>query len=157
MIHFSIPGFNENLDIGTLVLDFNGTLAVDGKLIPGVKERLIALSKSITVHVVTGNSFGTALDELKGIPCKTFLLSPRNQAKEKYDYLMTLNPDTVISIGNGRNDKRLLETSAIGIIVIQEEGASAETLASADVVCTSILNALDLLANPIRLTATLRN
>lgn len=156
MIPISIPGFNTKIELHNLVLDFNGTLAVDGKLIPGVKKSLIALSKKISIHVATGDTFGTAVQELKGIPCKIKLLTTKNQKTEKHKYLLTINPDTVISIGNGRNDLLLLKTSAIGIIVIQKEGASPDTLAAADVVCTGILDALDLLNHPLRLKATLR-
>lgn len=157
MMELSIPGFKEtHLRLHDIILDFNGTLAVDGKLISGVKKRLIHLSRMLAIHVVTGNSFGTAEQELKGIPCKVMLLSPEHQAKEKHDYLMCLNPSSVVSIGNGRNDRLLLKGSAISIAVVQEEGAATETLKYADLVCTSIISALDLITNPTRLTASLR-
>jgi soluble P-type ATPase len=157
MLTLSIPGFNNNIQLQHLVLDFNGTLAIDGKLIPGVKGRLTAISKILSVHVVTGNSFGTAEQELKGIPCKTVLISANNQGTQKRRYVAKLNPETVIGIGNGNNDYFLLKESAIGIIVIQKEGASARSLSVADIVCPSIIDALDLIKNPIRLKATLRN
>jgi soluble P-type ATPase len=157
MIPLSIPGFNTNIQLRNLVLDFNGTLAIDGKLIPGVKKHLIALSKKISIHVVTGNTFGTAVQELKGIPCKIVLLTSKNQNTEKHEYLLSHDPLSVISIGNGRNDFLLLKTSAIGIIVIQKEGASVRTLAGADIICTNILDALDLINHPLRLKASLRN
>ncbi|MEZ4567516.1 MAG: hypothetical protein R2860_11350 [Desulfobacterales bacterium] len=51
----------------------------------------------------------------------------------------------------------MLRASALGIAVILEEGASAQTLQSADVVCTSIVSALSLLIHPLRLIATLRS
>ena len=38
MLSIAIPGF-KNLSLAHLVLDFNGTLAVDGNLITGVSER----------------------------------------------------------------------------------------------------------------------
>jgi soluble P-type ATPase len=157
MITLSIPGFNNSIELKHLVLDFNGTLAIDGKLISGVKSRLIALSEKLTIHVVTGNSFGTAEQELKGIPCKTMLLSKKNQGKNKYTYILDIGPETIISIGNGNNDFLLLKNSIIGIAVIQKEGASARTLGAADILCGSILDALDLIDHPLRLTATLRN
>lgn len=157
MIPLSIPGFNNGIVLRNLVLDFNGTLAVDGKLIPGVKKLLISLSKKISIHVVTGDSFGTAEEQLKDIPCKIKLLTATNQGVQKHKYLLSLNPETVISIGNGHNDYLLLKTSVIGIIVIQREGASVRTMDVADIICTNILDALDLLNHPLRLKATLRN
>ena len=47
--------------------------------------------------------------------------------------------------------------AALGLAVIQREGAAAETLNAADVVCGDILSALELLTNPLRLVATLRS
>jgi len=51
----------------------------------------------------------------------------------------------------------MLKASALGVAVIQGEGAAFETLASADVVSTDIQSALSLLTNPLRLIATLRS
>ena len=41
--------------------------------------------------------------------------------------------------------------------MIQEEGGAVETLLAADMATCSILDALDLLLHPLRLTATLRS
>jgi soluble P-type ATPase len=60
-------------------------------------------------------------------------------------------------MGNGRNDRLMLEHSALGIAVILDEGAASVTVTAANVVCTDIRLALDLLANPLRLVATLRS
>jgi soluble P-type ATPase len=46
---------------------------------------------------------------------------------------------------------------ALGIAVIGAEGASAATVARADIVCRSIVEALDLLADPRTIAATLRS
>lgn len=40
MIEIEIPG-GETLRLEHLVLDFSGTLARDGRLLPGVRERLL--------------------------------------------------------------------------------------------------------------------
>ena len=40
------------------MLDYNGTLAVDGHLLGGVKKALTALSGKINVHVLTADTFG---------------------------------------------------------------------------------------------------
>ncbi|MGP8215695.1 MAG: HAD family hydrolase [Bacteroidia bacterium] len=157
MINLSIPGFKESISINHLVLDFNGTLAVDGKLINGLREVLTALSEKVHVHVLTGDTFGTARKELENIPCEITLLAKENQGAQKEKYIQQLGPETIISIGNGHNDRFMLKESAIGIIVIQKEGASVEALMAADVVCSDILSALDLINNPLRLKATLRD
>jgi soluble P-type ATPase len=157
MISLKIPGFNESLNLEHLLLDFNGTLAIDGKIINGVKEMLNELSNKVTIHVLTGNTFGTVEEELKDVNCKIVPLPTEQLGKQKEKYIQQLNKDSVVSIGNGRNDRLILQASIIGIIVIQKEGASPETLLSADVICPDIISALELLNNPLRLVATLRN
>jgi P-type E1-E2 ATPase len=157
MLKLSIPGYNDDVTLHHLVLDFNGTLALDGKLIKGLKKPLKKISKIMQVHVFTGDTHGTAREELKDIPCKITLLPKTKQAGEKQKHIKKLKPHTVISIGNGRNDRFMLKLSAIGIVLIQKEGGAAEAILSADVVCTDILTALELILNPLRLTATLRS
>ena len=50
----------------------------------------------------------------------------------------------------------MLLAAALGIVVVQREGASVQALMAADVVVPDIRTALDLLAYPQRLVATLR-
>lgn len=64
--------------------------------------------------------------------------------------------DTVVAIGNGRNDRLMLEQAAIGIAVLGQEGTAVEALMAADVIVADIFTALDLLQIPLRLVATLR-
>jgi soluble P-type ATPase len=68
-----------------------------------------------------------------------------------------LGSSRTVCIGNGRNDALMLETAALGVAVVLAEGAAVATLNSADVVCVGIVPALELLLNPLRLTATLRS
>ena len=150
-----IPDFGT-FNIDHLVCDFNGTLAVDGELLPGVAEALNALAESMQVHVVTADTFGSAQRALKGIDCRIHLLRKDDQRHAKLAYLFVLGPQRTICIGNGRNDEDMVRAAAVGIAVINAEGASGETLAAADVVCNSIGDALALLTRPKRLLATLR-
>ena len=156
MIEISIPGY-RHLRFRHLVLDYNGTLAVDGALLPGLKKALTHLAKDIEIHVLTADTFGKVRSCLKGIPCKVTVLPVDNQDRGKLDYVKNLGPEYTVCIGNGRNDRLMLKEAALGIAVILREGACGETLVSADVVCTEILSALELLSNPLRLTATLRS
>ena len=45
MIDIDIPGFGE-IHLSDLVCDYNGTLALDGALLPGVAEALSRLASS---------------------------------------------------------------------------------------------------------------
>ena len=139
-----------------LLLDFNGTLACDGMLIEGVAGRLRRLAANLTLHVVTADTFGNARAALKDLPCQVVVLAPENQDVAKLAYAERLGHEHIVSVGNGRNDRLMLEAAALGIAVIGREGAASETLAVARVVAPHINDALDLLLHPLRLTATLR-
>jgi soluble P-type ATPase len=59
-------------------------------------------------------------------------------------------------MGNGRNDRLMLQTAALGVAVCQAEGAAVQTMLAADVIVPDTQAALDLLIYPLRLVATLR-
>ena len=155
MIEINIPG-SCILQLKHIVLDYNGTIACDGVLIPGVKENLTALADKLQVHILTADTFGNVRRGLEGIECELSIIAPESQDIGKLDYVKRLGAENTVCVGNGRNDQLMLEEAALGIAVILEEGAAAATLSAADVVCTNIISALELLANPVRLIATLR-
>ena len=156
MIEISVPGYKK-LEIKHLVMDYNGTMACDGILAEGLKEKLEILSNTLQIHVLTADTFGKAESQLSGIPAILSILPPGGQDKGKLEYIRQLGPQYSVCIGNGRNDRLMLKNAGLGIVLIQEEGASIETLLSADIICRNILDALDLLATPKRLVATLRS
>jgi soluble P-type ATPase len=156
MIDVRIPGFGD-LRLEHLVVDYTGTLARDGELITGVAASLRSLVAELTVHVVTADTFGGVRAALEGIPCQTIVLPVAAQDAAKRDRVRELGAERVVAIGNGRNDALMLAEAALGIAVLQEEGAAASALAAADVVCPDIASALELLRRPLRLTATLRS
>src|SRR5690349_20548707 len=57
MLTLDIPG-RGTLALERLVLDVNGTIAEDGHLIPGVKERLNRIARSLEVVMVTADTHG---------------------------------------------------------------------------------------------------
>ncbi len=155
MITIDIPG-RKTFHLEHLVLDFNGTLAVDGNLIDGVKERLQELSGKLSIHVITADTFGTVANQLKGINCHVKILEKEQQDRQKKIYIKQLGKKRCAAIGNGYNDWQMLKHAALSIVTIQAEGASSQSLKHATVVCYSVNHALDLLLNPNRLVATLR-
>lgn len=156
MIAHTIPGFGA-LRLQHLVLDYNGTLAADGRLLPGVRPRLRALSRVVSLHVVTADTFGTVRRALTGLPCKVVVLGAERQDAAKARYVRALGAGRTACIGNGRNDVAMLRAARLGIALVQAEGASSEALRAADVVAASIADALDLFLRPLRLRATLRS
>lgn len=156
MITIQIPGFRK-LELHHLVMDYNGTLAIDGQLIEGVAERIETLSTQIQIHVITADTFGRVSEQLRGFPLQIAVLVGPDQARQKYDYVAALGSEQTIAIGNGRNDRAMLKLSALGVVTIQREGAAMETIQAADIVVCDINQALDLLLNPLRLVASLRD
>ncbi|MBU4263882.1 MAG: ATPase P [Proteobacteria bacterium] len=156
MIDISVPGFGE-LHFSHLVLDFNGTLAGDGLLIDGVEKRLARLAAQLRIHIVTADTFGSVQQMFADTPYTVFILPAGEEEKSKASYVQELGVQSCVCIGNGRNDRLMLKESALGIAVQQQEGLALEALLAADLITTSIIDALDLLIHPLRLTASLRN
>jgi soluble P-type ATPase len=117
MIGVDIPG-GATLRLEHLVLDFNGTLACDGVLLAGVRERLERLSASIRIHVVTADTFGRARAELAGLPCQLSILDAHGQSRAKLEYVQRLGAPRTVCIGNGRNDELMIDAAALGIAVV---------------------------------------
>lgn len=155
MITVDAPGWGS-FPIRHLLLDLNGTLALDGVFIPGVEERILELSKKLDIHILTADTFGTAARICHGLPVTLHVIPERDQIQAKEKYLNGL-PLKTVAIGNGRNDMEMLADAALGIAVMGPEGTSTEALRAADVVVMSINDALDLLLHPERLKATLRS
>lgn len=155
MIAINIPGLGD-INLNSAIIDYNGTLAFDGKLMKGLEEPLNALSELLEIHIVTGDGFGTVKSELANINCQLTIIPAEEQGLSKQKYLHQLDPETTVSIGNGKNDQLILKESALGIAIVGPEGAAAEAILSADIILPSISLALELFHNPKRLKATLR-
>lgn len=156
MIDLDIPGFGT-FSLKHLVIDYNGTLALNGNLLPGAREVLAMLAPKLEIHIVTADTFGFAARNLAGMQVHLTILPADRQAEAKLDYIRRLNPESVVAIGNGRNDRKMLAAAAIGIFVVQKEGGSVRAFGRADVLATNVLEALELLRYPDRLVATLRS
>lgn len=155
MIQIEIPG-SVNIKARYLVCDYNGTLAIDGILIPGVYDLLKSLEKEIKIYIITADTFNKAEENLKGIDCHLIIIKKGDEQDQKCELVKHLGTNSVIAIGNGLNDSLLLENAALGIIVVQQEGAAVRALLNADIVCNNILDALNLIKKPLRITASLR-
>ena len=156
MIEIEIPGFGD-LALQHLVLDYNGTLACDGKLLEGVRERLSMLSEQLEVHIITADTFGMAQTELDGLPCRIKILKQSNEAAQKENFIKALGAKKTAAIGNGNNDRLMLKKARLSVAVMGHEGCAVAALHAADIVVADINAGLDLLISPIRCRATLRN
>jgi len=155
VIECDIPA-RGHLQLLHLVLDVNGTLALDGRLLEGAAERLAALKEKLTVHLITADTHGrqAEIDRLLGL--QAVRLQGGQEAEQKAAYVRALGAANVVAIGQGVNDKGMLEAAALGICVLSPEGTAVAALLAADLLVPTILDALDLLEHPLRLRATLR-
>jgi P-type E1-E2 ATPase len=151
-IALDIPG-GQRLDVEHLVLDVNGTLTQRGVAISGILERLAKVGARLEVHVLSADTFGTlgSVAEELGVRARTVATGD-----EKARYVAELGAERCVAIGNGVNDVAMLDAAALGIAVVGPEGAAGAAVRAADVVCGSILAALDLLLDERALVATLR-
>ena len=152
-IAVELPGCGQVV-LTTLALDFTGTLAKDGALLPGVAEAFVALAARLHIVVLTADTFGTAAKALEALPVEVRIVAT---GAEKAEFLRSLKPQDVVAVGNGRNDVELLRAAGLAIAVVGPEGAAGALLRVADVVVRDVHDALDLLVYPLRLKATLRD
>jgi P-type E1-E2 ATPase len=152
MIRIDIPG-RAPLELFYLLLDVNGTLTNRGVLIEGVAERLALLRERIALRLLSADTFGAVPAVAAQLGAEAQTVRP---GEEKLTAVRRLGASSCAAIGNGANDRAMLEAAGLGIAVIGSEGVASDTVAAADVVCLSILNALDLLADERALLATLR-
>lgn len=151
-IQLDIPqrGF---IELQHAVFDINGTLAIDGMVLPGVDERLKTLSNQLTIHLITAGTHGNLQNIEKRLGFPPHII---NRGDEKMRYVQQLGPSHVVAFGNGSNDVGMLRLAALGIAVMTSEGITPRALQAADVLVLGPLDALDLLLHPKRLIATLR-
>lgn len=155
MIELKIPG-RGFIQLEHLVTDVNGTLAIDGQLIDGVRKSLLSLGDRLQIHILTADTHGrqATIDQWLGMTA--IRIQPGSESESKAAYVRELGPDSVAAIGQGANDAGMMEIAAIGICVLSAEGAAVETLNAADLVVPDIISALNLFERPLRIVASMR-
>ena len=128
MIIIEIPG-REPLRIDHVVLDYNGTVAVDGLLLKGAGERISRLREHVKVHVLTRQC------EPLGVEVRTF---PREGAAGCKEEIVRGLEGGVACLGNGFNDIQMFDAARLSIAVLEREGMCAALLGHAAVVVRSI-------------------
>ncbi len=155
MIKLEIPGKGLYV-IENVILDFNGTIAKDGRINNKVKDRISLLGKKAKVYILTADTRGDVEEKIKKLPVQVVRLESGNEAIQKLNFLKQIGPEKTIAVGNGYNDHLMLKEALLGIAVIGPEGASKEAILNADVVVADPLSALDFILKPLRHKATLR-
>lgn len=150
-----IPEY-KTLEVDTLFLDMNGTIAVDGVIPASVRERLSALGETFRIYVLTADTHGNAKEQCEGLPVILETFPTGNARDYKKELIKATGARRCIAVGNGRNDELMLKEAALSIAVLDKEGAYGKLLKTADLCVRSMQDALDLLLYPSRIVAGLR-
>lgn len=150
-----IPGFKK-LELENVLLDFNGTLATDGKISVIVKNYLRKVAEKYHVYVITADTHHSVSRECRDLPICLRTFESDYVADAKLAVIEQLGGESCVAIGNGRNDIKMLQQAALSIAVLDQEGIYAPLLINADVATKSIEDALAMLLDEKRLIATLR-
>ncbi len=156
MIKLNIPG-RGSLALENLMLDFNGTLALGGRLLPEVSQLLHQLASHLRIYVVTADSHGTVAEETASLPVTLLPVKEGAEAEGKLAHLQSLGAAGTAAMGNGSNDRLLLQEAALGIMVLGEEGAAGCLCAAADLIVRDYREGLRLFLVPDAIRSTLRS
>ena len=109
MIRIEIPG-REALEIAHVVLDYNGTIAVDGALLPPVRQRLEQLKEVVEIHVLPADTYGTVQEQCR-MPSVAVHTFPRAGAAACKAEIVSALEGGVACFGNGFNDIPMFEAA----------------------------------------------
>lgn len=150
-----IPDY-ATLELDTIFLDFNGTIAVDGVIPASVRERLAVLGEQFRIYVLTADTHGNAKEQCAGLPVILHTFPTGGAREYKRELVKTTGSRHCAAIGNGRNDELMLKEAALSVAVMDREGMYGKLCKAADLCVRSMQDALDLFVYPSRIVAGLR-
>ncbi|MEF9934721.1 MAG: HAD family hydrolase [Clostridium sp.] len=152
----NIPG-REEINIENIVFDYNGTIAVGGVIKPSIREKIRKLTSMVNCIVLTADTYGDARVQCDEVGLNIITFEGEGAGQHKRRIVENLSPEKCLCIGNGFNDIQMCTVAALSIGIIEGEGISGRLISSVDIVINTIDDALDLILNPKRMIATLRN
>ena len=156
MVSIDIPGKGK-MNIENLVLDFNGTIAYDGNIKNGIREKIQRVHEmGINIYILTADTYHQAAEQCKDMPITLEIFDVDNAALSKREIVNNIDSKLTMTIGNGNNDVEMFEESILSVAVIGDEGCAVKAIFAADIITNNIDDAIDLLLNPHRIKATLR-
>lgn len=150
-----IPEYKK-LEIDTLFLDFNGTIAVDGVIPAEVRQLLTRLATEFSIYILTADTNGNAKEQCQGLPVVLQTFPTGNAREYKRELVKATGSRRCVAIGNGRNDELMLREAVLSIAVMDREGMYGRLFKEADICVRSMQEALELLLFPNRIVAGLR-
>lgn len=155
MINIKVPG-RCDYSIENIVFDYNGTIAVNGKITASTREKLSILCNMANVYVLTADTYGTAAKECEGLNLTLKTFHSDNAAVYKAEIVNELGKDKTMCFGNGYNDIKMFKIAALSVAVLEKEGMCSKLLTESDLIVKSIEDGINLLLNQNALIATLR-
>src|SRR5699024_4615301 len=137
----------KDIKIENIVFDYNGTIAVNGKLANGVSQLINILSKYANIYILTADTYGTVEKECMDIEGKVLTFPLGNAGDFKREIVKNLGGEKTLCVGNGYNDILMFEESALSIGIIEAEGASGKLLTKADIVARDIIDGINIILN----------
>jgi soluble P-type ATPase len=154
MITLQRPG-RTPLEVEFILLNLEGTLAIDRRIHPKAKDKLNLLSKRTSIYILTKAEPEAIREILRKVKAEVVFFKEGEVSRAKLDLVRHLGATKTVAIGNGVDDVPMIEEAGLGICIIGVEGTSGEAIKKADVAFTDILHALDFLLKPIRHKAAL--
>ncbi len=154
MILIERPG-QEPLEIDHLLIDFEGTLAMDRRVHPKAKDKINLLSKRLKIYIFVKEEKERAEEVLKKVKAEIIFLNKGEASKQKLELIQSLGSFRTAVIGNGIDDLSIIKEAALGMVILGKEGTSGALIQIANLVFTDVIDALDFLLKPLRQRATL--
>jgi len=150
---FNIPQIGA-IEIHTIVLDLNGTLAVYGVLSEKTKELIRQLKKlQYRLVLISGDIRGQAREVADDLDLELFL---GKTSEEKAQQMQQFDKEKTAAIGNARIDIGTFKNAKITIATLQAEGIHTGILPHIDILVPSIEDALQLFIDKKSMEGTLR-
>jgi soluble P-type ATPase len=137
-----------------LIIEIGSIVDGNGDLIDGAATQVGLLQDFLNIHLAVGGIF----DALPGFVSELGCVKVQwmQTGADKVSLVRSLHADSCAAIGGVANDAQMLRDAALSFAVAGSREASLETIATADIICLSITDALDLLLDPDTLIAVMR-
>ena len=131
MVSIDIPGKGK-MNIENLVLDFNGTIAYDGNIKNGIREKIQRVHEmGINIYILTADTYHQAAEQCKDMPVTLEIFDVDNAALSKREIVNNIDSKLTMTIGNGNNDVEMFEESILSVAVIGDEGCAVKAIFAA--------------------------
>ncbi len=154
-MRIEIPSYGT-YEIKKIAFDFNGTLATGGEVPKKIIKKLERLAINFDVYILTADTFGTVREMVNDLAVEVAIIEGDDGTGFKRDFIQKIGSDETIAIGNGNNDRLMVEEAAIGIALIGNEGAAIDTILNSNLVVSNIFDVFEMLSDPERIVASLR-